>query len=50
MSHYGFMFRSAHARFTATLLVSVVGFVMALVVLPSSELLNEPLVALASTH
>lgn len=44
------MFRSAHARFTATLLVSVLSTVLALVVLPASGLLDEPLAALASTH
>ncbi len=50
MSHYDSMFRSAHARFTATLLVSVLGFVLALVVLPASGLLDEPLVMLSPSH
>ncbi|MFG6485476.1 hypothetical protein ACG04R_02260 [Roseateles sp. BYS78W] len=41
------MATSARFKFTATLVVSVLGFVMTLVVLPSSELLNEPLALLA---
>ena len=40
------MATSARFKFTATLLVSVLGFVMALVVLPASEWLEEPLVML----
>jgi hypothetical protein len=38
------MATSARFKFTATLLVSVLGFVMALIVLPASGLLDEPLV------
>jgi hypothetical protein len=37
------MVTSARFKFTATLLVSVLGFVLTLVVLPASELLDEPL-------
>ncbi|MEO6278343.1 hypothetical protein [Roseateles sp.] len=41
------MVTSARFKFTATLLVSVLGFVLALIVLPASGLLDEPLVMLA---
>ena len=43
VAHHGVMFRSARSRFTATLLVSVLGFVMTLCE-PVGSLLDEPLV------
>lgn len=43
MAHHRRMATSARFKFTATLLVSVLGFVLALVVLPASDLLDEPL-------
>jgi len=42
VAHHGGMFRSARLRFTATLLVSVLGFVMPLCE-PVGSLLDEPL-------
>jgi hypothetical protein len=42
VAHHGGMFRSAQTRFAATLLVSVLGFVMTLYE-PAGGLLDEPL-------
>ena len=44
------MATSARFKFTATLIVSVLGFVMALIVLPSSGLLDEPLAMMTPTR
>lgn len=41
------MATSARFKFTATLLVSVLGFVMTLIVLPASDLLDDPLAIMA---
>lgn len=43
MAHYQAMATSARFKFTATLLVSLLGFALTLVVLPASDLLDEPL-------